>query len=133
MKSPHSISSSSPDVRRCLAAAWGLRLKKMTLREYAAFLDETLDTKCQAWGDPSAKVQKVAVVGGAADSDFRAAKAAGADVFVTGEVKQRIALEAGEIGIPIVAAGHYATEHPGCVQLKNRLSVELPGSGMARL
>jgi len=101
------------------------QIAPMSLEAFASHVEQALGTKCWTWGPPSETVKKVAVVGGAADGDFRAAKSAGADVFVTGEVKQHIALEAGEIGIPIVAAGHYATEQPGCAALRDAMSAKL--------
>ena len=61
------------------------------------------------------------MVGGAADSDWVAAQAAGAQAFLTGEIKQNIALEGSESGLAMIAAGHYATEHPGCERLCRRL------------
>lgn len=99
------------------------------LGEFVAKLDRTLETRCLAWGNPRATVRRVAVCGGAADDEWREAKAAGADVLVTGEVKQHVGLECAEAGFGIVAAGHYATEHPGCASLRDRLASELPEVG----
>lgn len=89
-----------------------------------AFLKEV--AAVSAWG-PDKPIDRVAVVGGAADSEWPAALAAGADVFVTGEVKHHNALAAAEAGLLIVAAGHYATENPGMEHLSERMMVELPG------
>jgi len=47
-------------------------------------------------------------------------------VLVTGEVKQHVGLEVSENGFAIVAAGHYATEHPGCVALRDRMATAMP-------
>ena len=71
-------------------------------------------------------VRKVAIVGGAADGEWMAAQRAGADVFVTGEVKQHVGLEASESGLPILAAGHFATEHPGAAVLADRMRDLVP-------
>lgn len=98
----------------------------LTFEQFAAHVDQSLGTRCLAWGNPHAPVEKVAVVGGAADGEWLPAKASGADVFVTGEVRQHIALEAAEFGIPIVAAGHYATEQPGCAALRARMATLTP-------
>jgi dinuclear metal center YbgI/SA1388 family protein len=98
----------------------------MPLREFAALVDDRLATRSWTWGDPERKVRRVAVVGGGACDEWRAAKAAGADAFVTGEVKQDVGLEAAEEGLAILAAGHYATEQPGCAALKTRLEKEIP-------
>lgn len=112
----------------------------MTLADFVAKVDSVLDTHSLAWGDPSKKIKKVAVVGGAADSEWVSAQKAGADVLVTGEVKQNVAVEASESGICILASGHYATEQPGCAALQRELTnllpeiqwqlfVPMPGSG----
>jgi putative NIF3 family GTP cyclohydrolase 1 type 2 len=69
----------------------------------------------------------VAVVGGAADGEWKAAQRAGASVLVTGEVKQHVALEASESGFAIIAAGHYATEQPGCSALRDRMATAMDG------
>jgi dinuclear metal center YbgI/SA1388 family protein len=97
-----------------------------TLAEYVSVLDKALETRCLAWGAASRPVHRVAVVGGAADGEWRAAQLAGADVLVTGEVKQHVALEAVESGFAVIAAGHYATEQPGVDALARRMSELVP-------
>jgi dinuclear metal center YbgI/SA1388 family protein len=85
-----------------------------------------LGVRAWAWGDADRRIRRVAVVGGAADGEWVAAQRAGADVLVTGEVKQHVALEAAESGFALIAAGHYQTEHPGCATLRDRLAKALP-------
>ncbi|HWD39674.1 MAG TPA: Nif3-like dinuclear metal center hexameric protein [Fimbriimonas sp.] len=98
----------------------------ITLQDLAGKLDSLLHSRCWTWGGRDEKVRKIAVVGGAADGEWMFAQRAGADVLVTGEVKQHVAVEAGESGMKILAAGHYATEQPGCVSLKGRMADALP-------
>ncbi|CAN5465113.1 Nif3-like dinuclear metal center hexameric protein [soil metagenome] len=102
----------------------GVLPKTTTLAELSALVEDKLSTKCWAWGDRS--IHRVAVVGGSACDEWRAAQRAGADVLRTGEVKQHNALEAAESGMAIIAAGHYATEHPGCETLRKRMQLALP-------
>jgi len=97
-----------------------------TLLELVERVDRTLGTRSWAWGDATKKLKKVAVVGGAADGDWMAAQRAGADVMITGEVRQHIALEASESGLCILGSGHYATEHPGSAALCRRMAIEQP-------
>lgn len=99
----------------------------MSLNRFKRHLDEALTTCCTYWGEPDRAVERIAVVGGAADGEWRAAQAAGADVLVTGEVKQHVALEASESGIVIIEAGHYETEHPSMEALKERLEKACEG------
>ena len=98
----------------------------VTLEEFAALTDVALGVRSWTWGSPSAKIKKVAFMGGAADTAWMDAQRAGADVLVTGEVKQQHAVEATESGITLIAAGHYQTEHPGCEALRKRMEAALP-------
>jgi dinuclear metal center YbgI/SA1388 family protein len=98
----------------------------VTLQGFVKTLDRVLATRSYAWGDPDKVIKKVAVGGGPPHGEWIAAQRAGADVLVTGEVKQHVAVEASESGLCIVASGHYATEHPGAVELANRLRSALP-------
>lgn len=100
--------------------------ERTTLRQFAEFVSSVLSTRCEVWGDGAKLVRKVAIVGGAADGEWMAAQRAGADVFVTGEVKQHVGLEASESGLPILAAGHFATEHPGAAVLADRMRDLVP-------
>ncbi|CCH78436.1 conserved hypothetical protein [Nostocoides japonicum T1-X7] len=65
-------------------------------------------------GDPDATVRRVAVAGGAGDTFFDAARAGGADVYVTADLRHHPVLEDRETsrgGPPyVIDAGHWATE-----------------------
>lgn len=98
----------------------------ITLLHFLNEVKVALGTAPLAWGDPDRIVEKVAVVGGAADSEWRNALEAGADVFVTGEVKHHISIEAANAGLTIVAAGHFATENPGMKAMADQLNLRLP-------
>jgi dinuclear metal center YbgI/SA1388 family protein len=99
---------------------------QQSLREFADWVDAKLGTRSWVWGNPERIIRRVAVVGGAADGEWPAALAEGADAFVTGEVKQHVALEAVESGLAMIAAGHYATEQPGVVALAEAMREHLP-------
>ncbi len=64
-----------------------------------------------AFGDDA--ICRVAIVSGAGSRFVEAASAAGIDLFVTGEVEEWTMNQARELGINVVAAGHYATERLG--------------------
>lgn len=97
-----------------------------SLAQFAELADQVLGTRSMTWGDPNREVKKVAIVGGAASGEWKAAKAAGADVLLTGEVPQHIALEASEEEFAVIAGGHYATENPGARRLGEVLGIALP-------
>ncbi len=104
----------------------GMLKEPMSLGQFVTLANKTLDTASWAWGNPDRQVRKLAIVGGAADTEWRSAREAGADAFLTGEVKQHIGLEVVEEGFAVVASGHYATEQPGCVLLRDRLAEAMP-------
>lgn len=84
--------------------------KPLTLGEFANFVQLTLKTTVRFSGDKESLVKKVAVIGGSGSGDFYSAHEAGADVFVTGEIKHNHALSAKYIGLNLIEAGHYETE-----------------------
>ncbi|MFI5386456.1 MAG: Nif3-like dinuclear metal center hexameric protein [Fimbriimonadales bacterium] len=98
----------------------------VTTAQLVEIANKKLEAASWAWGDPDRKIRKLAFVGGAADGELHNAREAGADAQLTGEVKQHVGLEAAEEGFALIASGHYATEHPGCVVLRDRLAQELP-------
>ncbi|NNG40585.1 Nif3-like dinuclear metal center hexameric protein [Flexivirga sp. ID2601S] len=88
-----------------------------TLRDFAERLAAALPAApvgLRVSGDPGATVRRVAVQGGAGDTRFDAVRAAGADVYVTADLRHHPALEAREDargGPPyLIDAGHWATE-----------------------
>jgi dinuclear metal center YbgI/SA1388 family protein len=104
----------------------GRLAKPLTLKDLVDYVDDRLGTRSTAWGREDRRIERVAVVGGSADGEWRNARSAGADALVTGEVKQHVALEAAESGFSLLAAGHYATEQPGCEALREALAQRLP-------
>ncbi len=91
----------------------------MTLRDFVTHAATVLPSApwgIRAAGDPDAIVSTVAVCGGAGDSLIGAATAAGADVYLTGDLRHHVVDEARRAGSPaLVDAGHWATEWPWCV------------------
>ncbi len=61
-------------------------------------------------GDPEHPVRTVAAVGGAGDGLIAAALGAGVDVYVTGDLRHHVTLDALEQGLALIDAGHHATE-----------------------
>jgi dinuclear metal center YbgI/SA1388 family protein len=60
----------------------------------------------------AARAWKVAVCGGSGFGFYRDALRAGVDVYVTGDVRYHEAREAELAGLPVIDAGHFATERP---------------------
>ena len=80
-------------------------------------------------GDPDAPVTRVAVVGGSGDDRFEAVRAAGADVYVTADLRHHPVLEEREQtrhGRPyLVDAGHWASEWVWLASAERELRAEL--------
>jgi dinuclear metal center YbgI/SA1388 family protein len=61
-------------------------------------------------GDPNRVIKKVALLNGSGNKFINAARFAGADVLVTGDTQYHGVLDALELGLCVIDAGHYATE-----------------------
>ena len=68
------------------------------------------------------RIRRVAIVSGAGADYLGAAAAANADALLTGEAPERAMAEARELGIHLIAAGHYATETFGIRALGDHLA-----------
>ncbi len=100
----------------------------ISLREFAARVAEGLPATAggvRVAGDPEARVERVAVLGGSGDDRFDRVRAAGADVYVTADLRHHPALEERETsrgGTPyLVDAGHWATEWVWLASAERRL------------
>lgn len=80
-------------------------------------------------GDTGKKVIRAAVCGGSGAGFIQAAAAAGADVFITGDVKYHEAQEAAALGMAIIDAGHFATEHVIVFELADYLRTYAQNQG----
>jgi dinuclear metal center YbgI/SA1388 family protein len=76
-------------------------------------------------GDGSRRVDRIAWCSGGAQGWFEQAIAAGADLYVSGEVSEPTTHLARESGVPYIAAGHHATERYGVEALARYLVEEL--------
>lgn len=94
----------------------------LTLRALAARIREGLPAPhLRVAGNTERLVRQVAVVGGAGDSFIDAAVAAGADVYITGDLRHHVALDALERGLALIDAGHHATEQAAVPVWRDRL------------
>lgn len=85
--------------------------KKMTLAAFAEHVRGCLELDVVRFtGDPGKTVARVALCGGSAMMFLPHAVRAGADVYLTGDVRHHGALDALAQGIALIDAGHYGTE-----------------------
>ncbi|HSK98626.1 MAG TPA: Nif3-like dinuclear metal center hexameric protein, partial [Euzebyales bacterium] len=75
-------------------------------------------------------VRRVAACAGAGDSLVEAAHRAGADLYVTGDLRHHVALDALQLGMTLIDAGHYATEAPALPALCARLATAAAARGL---
>ncbi len=103
----------------------------LTLRELATRIRSGLPAPHLRFaGEPDRRVRRVAAVGGAGESLIPAALATGADVLVTGDLRHHAVLEALELGLALVDAGHHATEAAALPAWVERLRVESATRGL---
>ncbi len=85
-------------------------------------------------GGSRTRIRRVALCGGSGFSFYRQAAAAGADIYLTGDLKYHEAREVLDgSGIPLLDAGHFATERPAveaaaglCREFAAQAGLELP-------
>ena len=98
----------------------------VTLRQLAEDVAAALPDSAPgllAGGDLDAVVERIAVSGGAGDSLLQRARRAGADVFLTADLRHHPASEHLEDGRPYLLCGtHWATEWVGLEPLARRLT-----------
>lgn len=80
----------------------------------------------QVYGPSGRSVARVALCGGSCGSLWREALAAGAELFLTGEIGYHDGLAAGEEGLVVAALGHRETEHPFVDHVAGLLKEEFP-------
>ncbi|MGH8889824.1 MAG: Nif3-like dinuclear metal center hexameric protein [Acidothermaceae bacterium] len=94
----------------------GVLSSSMSLEDFALFVGESLPATAGGGrfaGDREMSVRTVAVCGGAGDSYLRQATAAGADVFVTADLRHHVVSEhLADGGCAVVDMPHWATEWP---------------------
>ena len=85
--------------------------EEMFLSDFAARVKQALGCSVVQFAG-NRPVKTVAMVGGGGGDFIYAAKAAGADTYVTGDAGYNITLDAADDGINVIQAGHYHTEAP---------------------
>ncbi|MGH3392285.1 MAG: Nif3-like dinuclear metal center hexameric protein [Actinomadura sp.] len=104
----------------------GVLAEPLPLGEFAARAAAGLPHT--AWGvrvagDPHRPVRTIAVCGGAGDSLLDTARKAGADVYLTADLRHHPASESGEQDGPaLIDAAHWATEWPWLADAQRRLT-----------
>lgn len=109
-------------------ACRGELVQPKSLGALAQQIADTLQRVPLVIGDGSRSIRRIAWCSGGAQDYFELAAALGADAYLTGEISERHAHLAEELGVAFIAAGHHATERYGVealgVHLAERFGLE---------
>lgn len=87
----------------------------MEMGDYVDFVRESLDCKSIRYvGNPEEIVSVAAVCSGSGGDGIYSAYHAGADVYITSDIKHHEAQLAFELGLNLIDAGHFETENTIC-------------------
>lgn len=101
-------------------------VEEQTLQEFMGKVKALLGTPVLRYADGGKPVFKVAVGGGACGTEWRIAKEAGCDTFVTSDVKYNHFWDSKDAGMSIIDAGHFYTENPIIPVLADKLQEAFP-------
>lgn len=104
----------------------GLLKEPMDLQCFLGRIRESLRPNGIRYVDGGRSVHRVAVGGGACGDYFAAAAAHGCDTLVTSDVKYNQFLDAKELGLTLIDAGHYPTEDCICPVMVQFLKERFP-------
>ncbi|MDT8391742.1 MAG: Nif3-like dinuclear metal center hexameric protein [Lentisphaeria bacterium] len=93
----------------------------ITVDALAARVNACLDTRSTIWDFGGGMIRRVGVVSGGGADGIEACPARQIDCLITGEVHHQHWHVAKELGIHVIAAGHYKTECPGLFAVQKRL------------
>ena len=88
--------------------------EEMSLEDFAATVKLSLGADSVRFADAYNPVKRVALVGGDGKDFVKDAALHGADTYLSGRISYNIMEEAMEMGINLIEAGHFYTEHPVC-------------------
>lgn len=86
--------------------------KPMGSLELKTLLSSALSVPVRQYGEWNGLISTLGIAGGSYSEGYREAKEAGAQAFLTGEVRHHHAVEANGAGILLYDGGHFATEAP---------------------
>ena len=100
-------------------------IDEITLFDFAAKVKKALSSPFVLYSG-NKNVHKVYVVGGDGKDMIENAMLSGCDTIITGRASYNASVDACDMGINIVEAGHFFTEHPVCFELQKKVEEVLP-------
>ncbi|WP_461373133.1 Nif3-like dinuclear metal center hexameric protein [Candidatus Aquicultor sp.] len=108
----------------------GNMTKTRKLRDCVENWADKLGTDLKVSGDMDTVVSRVAVCGGSGGELIGVAKASGADVYLTGDIKYHAAHAARAVGLAIIDAGHAETERLVIPEIARELQRSINEAGL---
>ena len=99
----------------------GTLAEPTTLRAFAEVVKNATGADRVQISDAGKPVSRVALLGGGGAGEVALAKAAGADTYLTGELKHDQLTEAPERGMNLIMGGHFYTENLVCDRIRELL------------
>jgi len=123
--------ASLPSTRQGLGRI-GVLEQPLSLREFAAQVSRGLPPTAggvRIAGDPDREIRTVAVCGGSGGSLIETARCAGADAFLTSDLRHHLVSESREVSdLALLDASHWATEWPWLPVAAQLLRQDLAGA-----
>lgn len=101
-------------------------VEETPLQDFLRHCKATLNCKGLRYVDAGKPVHKVAICGGSGSSMLEMVAALGCDTYVTADVKHNGFLDAKEMGLNLIDAGHYSTENVIVPVLRDILAKKYP-------
>lgn len=101
-------------------------LPEMPLQAFLSHCKQALGANGLRYVDAGRPVHCIGVCGGAGGSMLMDAVSMGCDTFITGDVKHNVFIDAKELGINLIDAGHFPTENVVIPVLRNYLLDAFP-------
>ena len=99
--------------------------EKTEIEKFAQFVKEKLSSPAVSYiGD--GECYRVAVLGGDGKDCISDAIRAGADTYVSGSISYNAYIDAKEMGINVIEAGHFHTENPVLLQFEEAIKKQIP-------
>jgi len=104
----------------------GYLKKACSMPEYLEMLKKALNVNGLRYHDAGKDVYKIAIASGSGGGEWDNAVKSQCDTFVTADIKYHMFLDAKELGLNIIDAGHYSTENLVSAILAEKLSGKFP-------
>ncbi len=101
-------------------------VSEMTLSKFLDHVRTALHAAGLRYVDGGQNVRTVGVCGGSGGSELQRAALLGCDTFVTADVKHNVFLDAVDLGINLIDAGHFSTENVVVEPLRAYLAMRFP-------